>query len=333
MRLPDSEYTSRPWRIHGITPDFRLEDVWAIRAPGQPDEFRQLIAGFAAFDPGADSSARSVRGLFALRWKLGEWLGWDRERNGLGERVDSLTDRLPAELRAHGGPAIQGTPFRSLYQLDNEFAAEIANRTMHGVIHLGWVPDRREAQMTVLVGYGQTPQPPPRAAGELLSGRFRALKRAGDVGEWHAEDVVEHKRQSLGRSELLEHHEQRETNRLGQQHVVLRIVRLIEAHHGVRNVDRGLFGPGPARAQSIQSYPSDDRGQPGLHVLDVLRVRIADPKPRLLDSVVRFTHRAEHPIGNSAEMRPVQLKPLSQPFALIHHQLTTTPPNPHQRWW
>lgn len=151
MRLPDSEYTSRPWRIHEVTADFRLEDVWAIRAPGQPDDFRQLIAGFAAFDPGADSSARTVRGLFALRWKLGEWFGWDREQNGLGGRVDSLTDRLPAELRAHRGPEIQGTPFRSLYQLDNEFAAEIANRTMHGVIHLGWVPDRREAQMTVLV--------------------------------------------------------------------------------------------------------------------------------------------------------------------------------------
>jgi hypothetical protein len=151
MRLPDSEYRSRPWRIHEVTRDFRLEDVWAIRAPGQPADFRQLIAGFAAFDPSTDSSTRSVRGLFVLRGKLGEWFSWDREQNGLGERVGSLTDRLPAELRAHAGPAIQGTPFRSLYQLDNEFAAEIANRTMHGVIHLGWVPDRREAQMTVLV--------------------------------------------------------------------------------------------------------------------------------------------------------------------------------------
>jgi Protein of unknown function (DUF2867) len=151
MRLPDSEYTSRPWRIHEITPDFRLEDVWAIRAPVQPDDFQQLIAGFAAFDPETDSSTRSVRALFALRWRLGEWFSWDREQNGLGERVDSLTDRLPAELRAHPGPAIQGTPFKSVYQLDNEFAAEIANKTMHGVIHLGWVPDRREAQMAVLV--------------------------------------------------------------------------------------------------------------------------------------------------------------------------------------
>src|SRR5918995_1857264 len=29
MRLPNTAHTSRPWRIHELTPDFRLEDVWA----------------------------------------------------------------------------------------------------------------------------------------------------------------------------------------------------------------------------------------------------------------------------------------------------------------
>jgi hypothetical protein len=114
MKLPDSEYTSRPWRIHELTPDFRLEDVWAIWAPGQPNDFQHLISGFAAFDPETDSSTRIVRRLFALRWRLGEWFGWDRDENGLGERVDSLTDRLPAELRARPGATIQGTPFGAL---------------------------------------------------------------------------------------------------------------------------------------------------------------------------------------------------------------------------
>ena len=33
-RLPDTEHTSRPWRIHEITQDFRVEDVWAYRTPG-----------------------------------------------------------------------------------------------------------------------------------------------------------------------------------------------------------------------------------------------------------------------------------------------------------
>jgi hypothetical protein len=41
-----------------------------------------------------------------------------------------------------------------LYLLDDEFAAEIANKTMHGVVHLGWVPDGTggyRGQMAVLV--------------------------------------------------------------------------------------------------------------------------------------------------------------------------------------
>src|SRR5262249_60607926 len=32
-------------------------------------------------------------------------------------------------------------PFSSLYLLDDEWASEIANRTMRGVLHVGWVPN------------------------------------------------------------------------------------------------------------------------------------------------------------------------------------------------
>ncbi len=28
MKLPNIAHTARPWRIHEITPDFRLYDVW-----------------------------------------------------------------------------------------------------------------------------------------------------------------------------------------------------------------------------------------------------------------------------------------------------------------
>lgn len=42
---------------------------------------------------------------------------------------------------APSGPDFDALPFTSLYLIDDEFAAEIANRTMHGVMHLGWVPD------------------------------------------------------------------------------------------------------------------------------------------------------------------------------------------------
>ena len=39
------------------------------------------------------------------------------------------------------GPAFEKAPFTSLYLLDDEWAAEVVNRTVHGVMHIGWVPD------------------------------------------------------------------------------------------------------------------------------------------------------------------------------------------------
>jgi hypothetical protein len=154
MRLPDTAHSARPWRIHELTRDFRLEDVWALPTPGGPDDFPRLVHRFASGDPSQGSSA-VVRALFVIRWKVGELLGWDGPEAGLGSREPTLRDRLPADLReAPSGPDFEALPFRSLYLLDDEWAAEIANRTMHGVLHLGWVPDGTggyRGQMAVLV--------------------------------------------------------------------------------------------------------------------------------------------------------------------------------------
>ena len=154
MRLPNIEHTSRPWRIHELTRDFRLEDVWALPTPGGADDFPRLLEGFTSGDP-AQRLPRVARTLWALRWKLGELFGWDGPDAGLGSRVPTLRDRLPADLReAPSGPDFDALPFTSLYLLDDEFAAEIANRTMHGLMHLGWVPDGTggyRGQMAVLV--------------------------------------------------------------------------------------------------------------------------------------------------------------------------------------
>jgi hypothetical protein len=141
MRLPNSAHTSRPWRIHEIIRDFRLEDVWALPTPGGPDDFTRLVEGMTSGEPSLGSS-RAARMLWAIRWKLGELLGWDGPDSGLGARVPSLRDRLPADLRdGPRGPDFDALPFTPLYLLDDEWAAEIANRTVHGVMHLGWVPD------------------------------------------------------------------------------------------------------------------------------------------------------------------------------------------------
>jgi hypothetical protein len=154
MRLPNTAHTSRPWRIHQVTADFRLEDVWALPTPGGPDDFPRLVQQFASADP-SQSLPGAARTLWALRSKLGELLGWDGPDAGLGSRVPTLRDRLPADLRdAPPGPEFDSLPFTSLYLLEDEWAAEAANRTMHGVIHIGWVPDGNggyRGQMAILV--------------------------------------------------------------------------------------------------------------------------------------------------------------------------------------
>jgi hypothetical protein len=154
MRLPNTAHTSNPWRIHALIPDFRLEDVWALPAWGGPADFPELVDGFAR---GSSSASPSLltRTLFSVRWKVGELLGWDDPGSGVGSRVPTLRERLPDDLRGvPSGPDFDALPFTSLYLLENEFAAEIANKTMHGVLHLGWVPDPSggyRGQMAVLV--------------------------------------------------------------------------------------------------------------------------------------------------------------------------------------
>ena len=159
MRLPNTAHASSPWRIHEITRDFRLEDVWALPTPGGPDDFPLLVDALASSDPETQSPSRLARALWAIRWKLGEMFGWDDEETGVGARVPTLRERLPADLHdGPSGPDFPSLPFTPLYLLDNEFAAEVANKTVHGVMHLGWVEDGTggyRGQMAVLVKVGR----------------------------------------------------------------------------------------------------------------------------------------------------------------------------------
>lgn len=150
MRLPDTEHTTRPWKIAEIAPEFRLEDVWALPTPGSADDFPRLVEQFTSFDPVGHSPA-VVRALFAIRFAIGRILGWDSARRG--GPVPTLRDRLPADL-ADRPAATAPAPFSTLYQTDDEWAAEIVNRTVHGVLHLGWVQTpsgEYRGQMAVLV--------------------------------------------------------------------------------------------------------------------------------------------------------------------------------------
>jgi hypothetical protein len=154
VKLANTAHTTRSWRIHEIASDFDLEDVWALGTPGGPDDFPKLVKQFASgnFPDGAPSI---VRALWSLRWKLGALFRLDKRDSGLDTRVGSLRDRLPEDLRdTPTGPDEDWLPFTPVYRLDDEFAMEMANRTMHGVLHLAWIedgPGRYRGQMAVLV--------------------------------------------------------------------------------------------------------------------------------------------------------------------------------------
>jgi Protein of unknown function (DUF2867) len=128
--------------------------VWALPTPGGRDDFRWLVQMIASSDP-ARGPSHAARTLFAIRWNVGQLLGWDRPDAGLGSRVPTLRNRLPADLRdAPSGPDFDALPFTSLYLIDDEWAVEIAHRTVHGVMHIGWVSDGTggyRGQMAVLV--------------------------------------------------------------------------------------------------------------------------------------------------------------------------------------
>jgi hypothetical protein len=165
MRLPNTAHTSRPWRVHELTEDFELEDVWELPTPGGPDDLARLVQQFASRG-GDDEFPIVLRALFALRWKLGAVFGWDKPASGISGRVRSLRERLPVDLlEAPRGPDLRYVPgreevdeppiFSSVYQTHDEWVAELSNRTVHSLMHIGWVPDDvgggYHAQMAVLV--------------------------------------------------------------------------------------------------------------------------------------------------------------------------------------
>ncbi len=154
-RLPNTEHTSRPWRIHEVVPDFRVEDVWAFRTPGAgPDDFPTMLNALRA-DGGLDNQSLASRVLFAIRWRLGAIFGWDKREQSIGPRTRSLCERLPDDLhQPAAGPPVPNTPFTTVYELADEGAYEMANKTVHDVLHLGWVQGANgdyELRMAALV--------------------------------------------------------------------------------------------------------------------------------------------------------------------------------------
>ena len=165
MRIRNEVHTSGPWRIGELAPDFTLEDVWALPAHGRAEDFPALIMLAAAADP-ADSYSVPARALWLARDLLGRWFGLGRvstpetwrpeDRLPIpGTDEKSLTERLPDDLRDTVSDLdFDALPFTALYRTGREFAAEVSNQTVHGVLHLSWVDQgggRYQGHLTVYV--------------------------------------------------------------------------------------------------------------------------------------------------------------------------------------
>lgn len=130
MRRQSSELMAQ------IAPDFHLLDVWDMPAEGGRDDFGRLVEIVTSFDP-AKSDSTPTRALFALRFRIGALLHWDDP----SPARPTLQDRVPVHLRntATTPPIVSDHGFVPLYRTDDEWAAEISNATVHGVLHLAWV--------------------------------------------------------------------------------------------------------------------------------------------------------------------------------------------------
>jgi len=165
MRVPNQTQLSQQWRIHELVPDFTLEDVWVHPAiSGAADEFPQALELVTAGDP-AHTAGLPTRILWGARDLLGRWFdlgaistAHEGTESGFpipGTNELSLAARLPEDLVGTAASIrFDRLPFVPLYLLADEFAAEISNRTVHGVMHLAWVDQgngRSHAQMAVYV--------------------------------------------------------------------------------------------------------------------------------------------------------------------------------------
>lgn len=158
MRLPNAAHEAHPWAIAQIAPDFELLDVWGLPASGRKEEFPALVEVMTTLDP-ENGDSRVMRALFALRWRLGRWFGWDDAPTKLpvpGHAETSLSARVPDDLRdtVTRHIVVSGTKFVPIYRTDDEWAAEISNSTVHAVMHLAWVEEGEDlyrGQMGVYV--------------------------------------------------------------------------------------------------------------------------------------------------------------------------------------
>jgi hypothetical protein len=164
MRIPNERHLAVDLRIHEIVPDFTLEDVWELpEVVGTAADFERAVQMMLKADP-AHGSPGPARFLWQVRVLLGRWLGLGDVGEPAGDEPEitipgthetTLRGRLPSDLQGTAdGLTYDHLPFEPLFLTPTEYAAEVSNATVHGVMHVSWVPigdDRYQGRMAVYV--------------------------------------------------------------------------------------------------------------------------------------------------------------------------------------
>jgi hypothetical protein len=175
----ETRHRARPWRVHTLASDFELLDLWVVPIGADPacgEHFADFLRVFAA--AGSDTwpvyplratspgellhlaRIAAAVALLRLRRLIGKWLALDGDREVLaipGRNETCVRARLEASDRARdlgSLPSKVAGAFEPVYVFADEALLEIANRTIHALLHLSWVdaPDgRRDTVLAVYV--------------------------------------------------------------------------------------------------------------------------------------------------------------------------------------
>lgn len=154
--LNKKTHRSQPWKVHEITKDFELLDVWEfpiLADKTKNQDFPYFLEVMRQPPKKSIGSYFSLRNLIArfliiFRAYFGKILGLDTKSDSLpipGCAETSIAERLsPRDLeRSLAKPEEEDSEsqsgWRIAYLYEEELLIELSNNTVHALAHLGWI--------------------------------------------------------------------------------------------------------------------------------------------------------------------------------------------------
>lgn len=154
-QIDPREHLVHPLRVHALLRDFKLEDVWCLPIRLNADQGLELIIQEYKKATGMLNKGAAAN-LFKLRKFLGKLFRWDEKVVQDKLLPGSIRKRYADQegLKFEDLPNPGSESFVPVYQLENEFLAEIENKTVQGAIHFCRIPideDTWEIHMAIYV--------------------------------------------------------------------------------------------------------------------------------------------------------------------------------------